>query len=178
MTIKIICEDYSKQKDYIEHIVNHCMWVEKLPMKLVLSSEVEKESVAVKELSSLEGIELVREGERIGEYKIVEGNQTIESNIIESRGLKIDVTARRVWVDGIEQFFSAKEFSILVYLAKRPNQVCSKEEILESAWFPSQEKKASTLSVHIKNIRGKLRDACESTEWIETIWGVGYRFRK
>lgn len=173
MTIKIICEDYSRKQDYLEYIVNNFMLVEDLPMKVVLSPEQEHgENVEKKIMLPLEGANPdLSPGTR------EETNHGIEeNNIIKSGDLKIDVDGHRVWVDGEERFMTPKEFSVLLFLAKRPNRVCTRKEILESIWHSGHSTKEDTLTVHVNKIREKLEVDTKKPRWIETVWSVGYRF--
>ena len=104
-------------------------------------------------------------------------NKTDENEIIEIRGLKIDKTARRVYVNGEEKMFTTKEFDLLTFLAKNPNHVYSKEELFRNIWDMESVGGIATVTVHIKKIREKIEDDTDNPQYIETIWGVGYRFK-
>lgn len=99
------------------------------------------------------------------------------SNIIEIRKLKIDKTARRVFVDGKEKNFTTKEFDLLTFLAQHPNRVFSKEELFQKIWDMASVGDIATVTVHVKKIREKLEKDSAKPQYIETIWGVGYRFK-
>ena len=102
----------------------------------------------------------------------------IKSNdIVEIRGLKIDKTARRVWVNGEEKQFTTKEFDLLTFLASNPDRVFSKDEIFRNIWDMDSIGDIATVTVHIKKIREKIEVDSSNPQYIETIWGVGYRFR-
>lgn len=103
------------------------------------------------------------------------GQQT--NDIIEIRGLKIDKTARRVFIDGIEKNFTTKEFDLLTFLAEHPNHVYSKEELFREIWDMDSIGDIATVTVHIKKIREKIEYDTSKPQYIETIWGVGYRFK-
>ena len=100
-----------------------------------------------------------------------------ENELIEIRGLKIDKDARRVWVDGEEKFLTTKEFDLLAFLAQNPNRVFSKEELFEEIWEMESVGDIATVTVHIKKIREKIEKNNSKPQYIETIWGVGYRFK-
>ena len=100
-----------------------------------------------------------------------------ENDIIEIRGLKIDKTARRVWVDGQEKQFTTKEFDLLTFLAENPNHVFTKEELFRKVWNMDSVGDIATVTVHIKKIREKIEYDTSNPQYIETIWGVGYRFK-
>ena len=98
------------------------------------------------------------------------------NDIIEIRGIKIDKTARRVYVDGEEKQFTSKEFDLLTFLAENPNHVYSKEELFKEIWDMDSIGDIATVTVHIKKIREKVEIDSANPQYIETIWGVGYRF--
>ena len=99
------------------------------------------------------------------------------NDIIEIRGLKIDKTARRVWINGEEKNFTTKEFDLLTFLAEHPNHVFTKEELFNKIWDMESIGDIATVTVHIKKIRAKLEFNTAKPQYIETIWGVGYRFK-
>ena len=96
---------------------------------------------------------------------------------LEIRGIKIDLTARRVFVNGEEKNFTTKEFDLLVFLAKHPNRVYTKEELFKEIWEMDSVGDIATVTVHIKKIREKIEYNTSKPQYIETIWGVGYRFK-
>ena len=100
-----------------------------------------------------------------------------QNEVIEIRGLKIDKTARRVWVNGEEKSFTTKEFDLLTFLAGHPNHVYSKEELFREIWDMESIGDIATVTVHIKKIREKIEYDTSHPQYIETIWGVGYRFK-
>jgi len=91
--------------------------------------------------------------------------------------MKIDKTARRVYVNGKEKAFTTKEFDLLTFLAENPNHVFTKEEIFREIWEMESVGDIATVTVHIKKIREKIEDSSSKPQYIETIWGVGYRFK-
>ena len=95
---------------------------------------------------------------------------------IQIRGLLIDQEARRVFINGEEKIFTAKEFDLLSFLALHPNQVFSKEHLFERIWGIDALGDTSTVTVHIRKIREKVEQDPSNPEFIETVWGVGYRF--
>lgn len=99
------------------------------------------------------------------------------NEVIEIRGLKIDKTARRVYVNGEEKIFTTKEFDLLTFLAENPNHVFSKEELFNKIWNMESVGDIATVTVHIKKIREKIEKSTSKPQYIETIWGVGYRFK-
>ncbi len=105
------------------------------------------------------------------------GKRKSENDLIEIRGIKIDKTARRVFVDGEEKIFTTKEFDLLSFLAENPNKVYTKDDLFRTIWGMESVGDIATVTVHIKKIREKLGDVSGDSKYIETIWGVGYRFK-
>ena len=99
------------------------------------------------------------------------------NDVIEIRGIKIDKTARRVFVNDEEVQFTTKEFDLLTFLASNPNRVFSKEELFREIWNMESVGDIATVTVHIKKIREKIEFDTGKPQYIETIWGVGYRFK-
>ena len=99
------------------------------------------------------------------------------NDMIEIRGIRIDKTARRVYIDGEEKNFTTKEFDLLTFLAENPNHVFTKEELFREIWDMDSVGDIATVTVHIKKIREKIEGGASKPQYIETIWGVGYRFK-
>lgn len=100
-----------------------------------------------------------------------------QNEVLEIRGIRIDITARRVFVNGEEKSFTTKEFDLLLFLAKHPNRVYTKEELFREIWDMESIGEIATVTVHIKKIREKIEFSSSKPQYIETIWGVGYRFK-
>ena len=113
----------------------------------------------------------------LARYERLIGSAAEANKIIEIRGLKIDTTARRVWVNGEERTFTTKEFDLLTFLASHPNHVYTKDELFSEIWDMESIGDIATVTVHIKKIREKIEIDTSNPQYIETIWGVGYRFR-
>lgn len=110
-------------------------------------------------------------------YERLVGSHMKENDIIEIRGIRIDKTARRVFINGEEKTFTTKEFDLLTFLAENPNHVFTKEEIFREIWDMDSIGDIATVTVHIKKIREKIETDTSKPQYIETIWGVGYRFK-
>ena len=110
-------------------------------------------------------------------YDRLVGSALKSNDIVEIRGIKIDKTARRVWIDGEEKTFTTKEFDLLTFLAENPNHVYTKEELFREIWDMDSIGDIATVTVHIKKIREKIEFDTSKPQYIETIWGVGYRFK-
>ncbi len=108
--------------------------------------------------------------------RLIASNQK-SNDTVEIRGIKIDKTARRVYVNGEEKIFTTKEFDLLTFLAENPNHVFTKEELFREIWDMDSIGDIATVTVHIKKIREKIEFDTSKPQYIETIWGVGYRFK-
>ena len=114
----------------------------------------------------------------LSRYERLRGNGGMQENeFIEIRGIKIDKTARRVFVNGEEKILTTKEFDLLTFLASNPNRVFTKEELFKEIWNMDSIGDIATVTVHIKTIREKIELNTAKPQYIETIWGVGYRFK-
>jgi DNA-binding response OmpR family regulator len=113
----------------------------------------------------------------LARYERLIGSGMKSNEMIEIRGIKIDKTARRVYVNGEEKIFTTKEFDLLTFLAQNPNHVYTKEELFQEIWDMESIGDIATVTVHIKKIREKIEINTSKPQYIETIWGVGYRFK-
>ncbi|QZY54558.1 response regulator transcription factor [Crassaminicella profunda] len=110
-------------------------------------------------------------------YERLTNKDRKENEIIEMNGLSIDAYSRRVYVNNKEVNLASKEFDVLLLLASNPNRVFSKEEIFERVWGLDSLGDVSTVTVHIRRIREKIEYDTSQPTYIETLWGVGYRFK-
>ena len=113
----------------------------------------------------------------LARYERLIGSNEAKNDVIEIRGIRIDKTARRVWVNDEEKQFTTKEFDLLTFLAENPNHVFTKEELFREIWDMESVGDIATVTVHIKKIREKIEMNTNKPQYIETIWGVGYRFK-
>lgn len=98
--------------------------------------------------------------------------------MIQVKNMQIDVEARRVFINEKEKILTAKEYDLLYFLAMNPNIVFSKEDLFEKIWGHDAIGDNTTVTVHIRKIREKIEKDSSQPQFIETIWGVGYRFQK
>jgi two-component system, OmpR family, response regulator ResD len=100
-----------------------------------------------------------------------------EAPPIEHGPLRVEPATRRVFLDGEELSLTMREFDLLAYLAARPGRVFSRDQLMEAVWEYPFFTDTSTVTVHIRRLRAKLGDDSAEPRFIETVWGVGYRFR-
>lgn len=113
----------------------------------------------------------------LARYERLVNSSEEKNNFIDIRGIRIDRTARRIFVNEEEKSFTTKEFDLLTFLADNPNHVYSKEELFREVWGMESLGDIATVTVHIKKIREKIEEDTANPQYIETIWGVGYRFK-
>ena len=99
-----------------------------------------------------------------------------DNGVIHSAGLTIQPALRRVQAGDESLDLTAKEFDLLLYLARHPNQVFTRQQVLDAVWGYDFFGDASTVTVHIRRLREKVeRDPAEPAH-LKTVWGVGYKF--
>ncbi len=113
----------------------------------------------------------------LARYERLVASNPQENDVIEIRGIRIDKTARRVFVNNEERILTTKEYDLLTFLAQNPNHVFTKEELFREIWEMESVGDIATVTVHIKKIREKIEYDTAKPQYIETIWGVGYRFK-
>jgi len=121
---------------------------------------------------------VARVGAHLARYqRLTEKNRPVRRREIAIRDLKLDLDARQVFLRGRELPFTVKEFDMLAFFAQNPNRVFSKDQLFERIWELEAAGDAGTVVVHIKNIREKLELDPKKPQFIETVWGAGYRLR-
>ena len=97
---------------------------------------------------------------------------------LESAGLLLDAVRHRVTLEGREISLKPKEFDLLAFFMAHPGQVFGREQLLASVWGYDFAGDSRTVDTHVKTLREKLDDDAEHPLWIDTVRGVGYRFRE
>lgn len=110
-------------------------------------------------------------------YDRLVGSMVKNNKKIEIRGLSIDLDDRRVWLNGEEKILTTREFDMLAYLANNPNKAISKKELFTQVWGMESYGDISTVTVHINKLREKVEMDSTKPQYIETVWGIGYRFK-
>ncbi len=96
---------------------------------------------------------------------------------IERGPLRLEPASRRVFLDGEELSLTQREFDLLAFLAARPGRVFSRDQLMEAVWDYPFFSDTSTVTVHVRRLRAKLGDDVSEPRFIETVWGLGYRFK-
>lgn len=109
--------------------------------------------------------------------RLVGSNTALKNKIIEIRGLAIDQDARKVFLNGEEKQLTAREYDMLLYFVQNPNKAIPKKELFSAVWGLESFGDISTVTVHINKLRDKIEYDSSNPQFIETVWGVGYRFK-
>lgn len=113
----------------------------------------------------------------IGRYERLVGKMEKKNKIISIRKLTIDKLTRHVKMNDREISLTGKEYDLLLYMAENPNIVLSREQLFDKIWGMESLGEIATVTVHIKKIREKIETDKSNPQYIETIWGVGYRLK-
>ncbi|MHB8171165.1 MAG: response regulator transcription factor [Thermincolia bacterium] len=113
----------------------------------------------------------------LSRYDRLAANQTEKREELHVRSLLIDRASRRVYVNNKEVVLTTKEFDLLTFLVLNPNRVYSKEQLFERIWDMDSMGDIATVTVHIRKIREKIETDPSNPQYIETVWGAGYRFK-
>ncbi len=91
--------------------------------------------------------------------------------------LELDPAARRVTVRGEEVQLTVREYDLLLHFMRHPGQVFSRDQLMDTVWQYSFYTDTSTVTVHARRLRAKIEEDPSSPRWLQTVWGVGYRFQ-
>jgi len=92
-------------------------------------------------------------------------------------GLEVDPAGRRVTVRGEEAQLTVREYDLLAHFVRHPGQAFSRDQLMDSVWQYSFYSDTSTVTVHVRRLREKIEEAPSEPRWLQTVWGVGYRFQ-
>jgi two-component system, OmpR family, response regulator ResD len=91
--------------------------------------------------------------------------------------LEIDPGARRVTVGGEEVQLTLREFDLLLHFMRHPGQAFSRDQLMDTVWQYNFYSDTSTVTVHMRRLRAKIEPDPSEPRWLQTVWGVGYRFQ-
>jgi two-component system, OmpR family, response regulator ResD len=91
--------------------------------------------------------------------------------------LELDPVSRRVTVRGEETPLTVREYDLLLHFMRHPGQVFSRDQLMDAVWQYSFYTDTSTVTVHVRRLRAKIEEDPASPRWLQTVWGVGYRFQ-
>ncbi len=99
-------------------------------------------------------------------------------SVIRAGELEIDPTTREVTIRGTPATLTAREFDLLYHLASNPRQVFTRDQLMETVWGYSFAAETSTVTVHVRRLREKIEENPAHPHYLQTVWGVGYRFNE
>jgi DNA-binding response OmpR family regulator len=140
----------------------------------VLGLELGADDYLAKPFSVLEFVARVKAIFRL--VDMLASPNSSEHTLIESKDLKIDVEKREVTVRGLLVELTAKEFQLLLHFARNPGRVYTRGQLLDHVWGYSHSGYEHTVNSHINRLRAKIEIDPNSPEYIQTVWGVGYKF--
>jgi DNA-binding response OmpR family regulator len=108
-------------------------------------------------------------------YERLSGKKT-QVSIISHKALEIRTDSHKVFVNGKEVILTTKEYELMVFLASNPNIVFTKNQLFDKIWGEEYYGDTATVAVHIQKLRKKIEKDPGNPEYIETLWGTGYRF--
>jgi DNA-binding response OmpR family regulator len=108
--------------------------------------------------------------------RLIADNSMRSTDEIRIRGVRIDKLSRKVFINEAEIPFTSKEYDLLLFMLMNPNRVFSKDDLFEKIWGLDSFGDFATVTVHISKLREKIEADPSKPQYIETIWGVGYRF--
>lgn len=120
---------------------------------------------------------VARVNAHIARYERLVFKSTEKPDVLSMGRLYIDKKDRRVFINKNEIPLTNKEFELLVFLASNPNIVFSKDQLFDKIWGMESMGDTATVTVHIKRIREKIEEDLSTPQYIETVWGAGYRFK-
>jgi two-component system, OmpR family, response regulator ResD len=96
---------------------------------------------------------------------------------VEFEDLVLDPVGRRVTVRGGDVQLTLREYDLLLHFVRHPGQVFSRDQLMDLVWQYSFYTDTSTVTVHVRRLREKIEEEPSKPRWLQTVWGVGYRFQ-
>ena len=168
-----ICRNIRQQSNYVPVLM---LTAKSTELDRVLGLEMGADDYLTKPFSIAELIARIKALFRRTDALRQQQPSPTEAQLIEHQQLKIDVDKHRAWVDGKVLELTAREFDLLVYFARHPGRVFSRVQLLDAVWGYSHEGYEHTVNTHINRLRAKLEKDPANPYYIQTVWGVGYKF--
>jgi DNA-binding response OmpR family regulator len=108
--------------------------------------------------------------------RVEESSGLSDRKVLSFKGLEIDPNTREVLVDGEPATLTAREFDLLYHMASTPGRVYTRDQLMETVWGYTFSADTSTVTVHMRRLREKVEPDPASPRYLQTVWGVGYRF--
>ena len=110
-------------------------------------------------------------------YKAFSSSKTNSNNKLTHKNLTLDIDSRQVQVNGIDINLTVREFDILELLISNPNKVFTRANLVEAVWKDEFIGDYNTVNVHISNLRAKISKIDKENEYIQTVWGIGFKLK-
>ncbi len=123
------------------------------------------------------GVLVARVKAHLAQYERLKPKQEAAGSLVEGGPFAMDTDAHSASIDGRELSLKNKEFELLLFLLRHPNQVFSREDLYEMIWGLESMGDNITVAVHINRLREKIEADPSKPEYIQTVWGVGYRLK-
>jgi len=108
--------------------------------------------------------------------RVEESSSPSNRRVLSFEGLEIDPNTREVLVDGKPAMLTAREFDLLYYMASAPGRVFTRDQLMERVWGYTFSADTSTVTVHVRRLREKVEPDPARPRYLQTVWGIGYKF--
>ena len=113
----------------------------------------------------------------LSRYSRLVGVADLEKDALKIRGLRLERKTKRVFVNGEEKRLTVREYELLYFFMTHPNKTYSKQDLFREVWGSEDVGDVATVPVHVNKLREKIEVDRDNPQYIETVWGVGYRLR-
>ena len=169
-----VCREIRTAPDYVPVLM---LTAKSTELDRVLGLEMGADDYLIKPFSVAELGARIKALFRRGDAFSARATATPESRVIEVDGLRIDSSRRRVFVKDAEVELTAREFDLLWHFASHRGRVFSRAQLLDSVWGYNHQGYEHTVNTHINRLRNKIETDPSDPRYVQTVWGVGYRFK-
>ena len=113
----------------------------------------------------------------LSRYSRLIGAADLEKDVLKVRGLRLERNSKRVFVNGEEKRLTLREYELLLFFMTHPNKVYSKQDLFREVWGSGEVGDLATVPVHVNKLREKIEVDRDNPQYIETVWGMGYRLK-
>jgi DNA-binding response OmpR family regulator len=170
----MVCREIRTAPDYVPVLM---LTAKSTELDRVLGLEMGADDYLTKPFSVAELGARIKALFRRGDAFLARATATPESRVIEVDGLRMDSSRRRVFVKDAEVELTAREFDLLWHFASHRGRVFSRAQLLDSVWGYNHQGYEHTVNTHINRLRNKIETDPAEPRYVQTVWGVGYRFQ-
>lgn len=168
-----------------ESIIDEVRKRKTMPIMVISAKTAQEEKINVLKIGADDFITkpfdinevLVRVEVQLRRYKQFSKAEKVE-NKVKHKNVILDKDSRQVFVKDLEVSLTLREFSILELLMENPHKVFTRGNLFESIWGSEFLGDDNTVNVHVSNLRSKLSKADEEEEYIQTVWGIGFKLKE